>query len=78
MPFGVVSGVGRRIGVLYRGGDRRRGSFEVNLGRPIVARGDFVALLSDSNALFPNYFGEDLFEQLLIMRLFELAHHQQC
>ena len=24
MPFGVVSGVGRRIGVLYRGGDRRR------------------------------------------------------
>ena len=34
----------------------------VNLGRPIVTNGDFVALLWDeSDALFPNYFGEDLF-----------------
>ena len=45
MPFGMVSGVGRGMGVLDGGGDRprRRGSFGVNLGRPIVTNGDFVA-----------------------------------
>jgi len=45
MPFGVLSGVGRGMGVLDFGGDRQRGrgSFEVNLGRPIVTKGDFVA-----------------------------------
>jgi len=49
----VVSEVGRGMGVLGLG---------VNLGRPIVTNGDFVALLWDeSDALFPNYFGEDLF-----------------
>jgi len=32
----------------------------VNLGRPIVTNRDFVAELCDSDALFPNYFGEDL------------------
>jgi len=30
------------------------------LGRPIVTSGDFVAQFCDSDALFPNYFGEDL------------------
>jgi len=37
MPFGMVSGVSRGMGVLDVGGDRRRGrgNFEVNLGRPI-------------------------------------------
>jgi len=37
----VVSGVGRGMGVLDKGGDRRRGrgSFGVNLGRPIVTKG---------------------------------------
>jgi len=42
MPFGVVSGVGRGMGVLDRGGDRRRetGSFGVNVGQhPIVTDG---------------------------------------
>jgi len=45
MPFGVVSGVNRGIGVLDRGGDRRRkrGSFGVNVGHLIVTDGDFVA-----------------------------------
>ena len=32
----------------------------VNLGRPIVTNGDFVAYLCESDALFPNDFGEDL------------------
>jgi len=38
MPFVVVSGVGRGMGVLDGGGDRRKGKgqFWVNLGRPIV------------------------------------------
>jgi len=41
MPFGAVSGVGRRMGVLDRGGDRRRGRavLGVNFGRPIVTNG---------------------------------------
>jgi len=45
MPFGVVSGVGRGMGMLDGGGDRQRGkgSFGVNLGRPIVTNGEFVA-----------------------------------
>ena len=45
MPFGVVRGVGRGMGVLDVGGDRRRergsfGQFGVNVGRPIVTNGD--------------------------------------
>jgi len=45
MPFGVVSGVGRGMGVLSRGGDRRRerSVLEVNLERPIVTDGTVVA-----------------------------------
>ena len=41
MPFGMVSGIGRGMGVLDGGGDRRRGtgSFGVTLGRPIVTNG---------------------------------------
>jgi len=56
MPFGVVSGVGRGMGVLDEGGDgrRRRGSFGVNLERAIVVTN------GDGDALFPNYFREDL------------------
>jgi len=44
MQFGLVSGVGRVIGVLHRGGDRRRGrgSFGSELGHPIVIDGDFA------------------------------------
>jgi len=55
MPFGVVSGVGRGMGVLDGVGDRRRerGSFGVSLGRETDA-------VRDGDALFPNYFGEDL------------------
>ena len=52
MPFGVVSGVGLGMGVLDFGGDRRRGrgSFfgGVNLRRPIVTNGEFVASLRGS------------------------------
>ena len=45
MPFGVVSGVGRRMVVLDEGGDRRREEaiLGVNVGHPIVTNGDFVA-----------------------------------
>jgi len=64
MPFGMVSGVGRGMGVLDGGGDRRRarGSFGVNLGRPIVTNGDFATLL------FPNYFRQDLFISFISLR----------
>ena len=45
--FGVVSGIGLGSGVLDFGGDRRRGrgSLGVNLWRPIITKGDFVAPL---------------------------------
>ena len=45
MPFRMVRGVGRGMGVLDRGGNRRmgRGSFGVNLWRPNVTIKDFVA-----------------------------------
>jgi len=43
MPFGMVSGVGRGMGALDGGGYRQRGSLGLNLGRPIVTDGDFVA-----------------------------------
>jgi len=41
------------------GGDRRRGRdrFGVNLGRPILINGE-------GDAVFQNYFGEDLFTQV--------------
>ena len=44
MPFGVVRGVGRGMGVLDGGGDRRSGRavLRVNLGRPIVTIGAFA------------------------------------
>jgi len=47
MPFGMVSGVGRGIGVLDGDGDRRRGrgSFGGEFGRPIVTNGDCDAAL---------------------------------
>ena len=52
MPFGVVSGVGRGMGVLDGNGDHRREGavLNVNAGRPIVnnailcVRGDDAAL----------------------------------
>jgi len=45
MLFGMVSVVGRGMGILDGGSDcrRERGSLGVNLGRPIVTKGDFVA-----------------------------------
>jgi len=51
MPFRVVSGVVRDMGVLDGSGDRRREGavLKVNLGRPIVINGD-------GDALSPNYF----------------------
>jgi len=38
MPFDVMCGVGRGMGALDGGGDRRKGrdSLGVNLGRPVV------------------------------------------
>jgi len=57
MPFGVVSGVGLGICVLDFGGDCRsgRGSLGVNLWRPIVTNGDFVATI-DSFVKSGQYF----------------------
>ena len=50
IPFGVVSGVELDIGVLNFGAVRRReGAVSgVNLRRPIVTNGDFVASLCES------------------------------
>jgi len=44
MPCGMVSGVGRGMGVLDGGGDRRRGKgrFGVNLQRLIATNGAFA------------------------------------
>ena len=58
MPFGVVNGVSRGMDVLDGGGDRRRKGavLGMNLGRPIVTN-----CIWNGDALFPNYFGEDLF-----------------
>ena len=56
MPFGVVSVVGRGMGVLDGGGDRRResGSFGGKFG---ASQCNFLVLLCESDALFPNFFG---------------------
>jgi len=45
MSFGVVSGVGRWMGALDEGGDRRREGavFGVKFGRPNVTNGTFLA-----------------------------------
>ena len=66
MPFGVVSGVGRGMGLLdwVVVGEGEGADLGVNVGRPIVTNGDFVAQLCESDALFLNYFGEDLLTQL--------------
>ena len=55
MPFGMVNGVGRGMGVLDGGGDRRRrrAVFGVNFERLIVTNVDLAT------QLFPNYFGQD-------------------
>jgi len=57
MPFGMVSGVGQRMGVLDGCGYRRRKGavLAVNFGRPIVTNGDLAT------RLLPNYFGQYLF-----------------
>jgi len=45
MPFRVVSEIGREVDVLDGDGNRQRkcAVLGVNLGRPIVTNGDFVA-----------------------------------
>jgi len=45
MPFGVVSGVGRGMGVLDGGGDRQREGevLGINAIHPSVTNGDFAA-----------------------------------
>ena len=57
----MVNGVGRRMGVLDGGGNRRReGTVSgFNVGYPIITNGDFVALFSavrGGDAAPPNYF----------------------
>jgi len=78
MLLGVMSRVGRGIGVLDRGGYRRRerGRFGVKLGRLIVTNWDFVAQLCESDELFPNYFGEDLLLLIFAVSLLKYAIHR--
>ena len=59
----MMNGVGQGMGVLDgmvivegKGAD-----LGVSLGRSIVTNGDFVAQFCEGDALFPNYFGENLF-----------------
>jgi len=44
MPFGILSGVGRGMGVLDGDGNRQmgRGSFGMYMGRPIVTSGTLL------------------------------------
>jgi len=59
MPFGVVSGVSRGMGVSDGRGDRRREAavLVVHVGHPIVTNGEFVAyrvvISQVSDAAFP-------------------------
>jgi len=55
MPFGVVSGIGRGIGVLDRSGDcrRGRGSFRGQCGTSHCYQWNSLC----EGRLFPNYFG---------------------
>jgi len=62
VPFGIVSGVSRMMGVLdgvviVEGEGSVLG---VNLGRPTEINGDYAEYLRKSDALFSNHF-EDLF-----------------
>ena len=59
-----LSGVGREMGVLDVGGDRRREG--TVFGRPIVTSGDFFVQLYESDVLFPNDFAEDLLNMFLL------------
>jgi len=45
MPFGVIIGFSRGMGVLDGGGDRQRGRgrLAIKVGHAIVTNGDFVA-----------------------------------
>ena len=74
MPFGVVSVVGRGMGVLDFGGDRRRGrsSLGENLGRPTVTNEDYAEQFCNSDVLFSNYF-EDLFNFGVTNRCYVIA-----
>ena len=55
MPFGVVRWVGRGMGVLDGGGDRRReGAVWGEFGASHCNSGDFAT------RLFTNYFGQNL------------------
>jgi len=67
ISFGVVSRVGRGMGVLDGGSNcRREGQFlGVNLGHPTVTDGDFVAQMCESDTLFPDYFRENLFKDVM-------------
>jgi len=62
MPFGMVNGVGQGMGVLDGDGDRRMGrsSFGGEFG---ASRCNLWGL---AMRLFPNYFGQFLFDSLLV------------
>ena len=68
MPFGVVRGVGRGMGVLDGDGDRRREGtvLGVNLGRPIVANGAFPTLSSQIQPKYGRKFISELIADLVI------------
>jgi len=82
MPFGEESSVGRWVyTVLDVGGDSRRGrgSLGVNLGRPIVTSGDFVAyiVVREWRAL-PKLFWEHLFNVIFLSLSTSTCHLVQA
>jgi len=66
MPFGMMSGVGRGMGVVIVEWEGL--VFGVNLGHPIVTSGDFAT------RLFPNYFGQDLY----CKQIEQITRQRQC
>jgi len=65
MPFGVVSGVDRGMGVLDKDGYRRteRGSFGGKHGASHCNQWGLRSVC-ESDALFPNYSGKDLLDRV--------------
>jgi len=67
MPFGMVSGVGRGMGILDGSGDRRRRGavLGVNVGHPIATNG--ILCVRGGDAALPKLLWDFLFSALFIV-----------
>ena len=78
MPFGVVSGIGRGIGVLDGSGDRRREGavLVVNVGHPIVT--NEILCVRGGDAALPRLLWDFLFSRLwhiVVVRIWHVIVH---